>query len=88
MASELNVNKTQILLNPVIFSHSLLDFWNPGTYKLAYGVLNELSLLRKINLSSAVIKPAILLLCGRDVPSEMKNAFILKNRIKTSSKKS
>ena len=42
MASELNVNKTQILLNPVIFSHSLLDFWNPGTYKLAYGVLNEL----------------------------------------------
>ena len=44
--------------------------------------MNCLSLLRKINLSSAVIKPAILLLCGRDVPSEMKNAFILKNRIK------
>ena len=66
MASDLNVNKTQILLNSVVFSNSLPDFWNPGTDKLTYGVLNELfKFVEENNLSSAVIKPAILLLCGR-----------------------
>ena len=44
--------------------------------------MNYLNLLRKINLSSAVIKPATLLLCGRDISCEMKNAFNLKNSIK------
>ena len=42
MASELNVSKTQILLNSVVFANSLPDFWNPGTDKLTYDVLNEL----------------------------------------------
>ena len=41
MASELNINKTQKLLNSVVFSNSLPDFWNPDTDKLTYGVLNE-----------------------------------------------
>ena len=39
MASNLNVNKTQILLNS---ANSLSDFCNPGTDNLTYGVLNEL----------------------------------------------
>lgn len=49
--------------------------------------MNCLSLLRNINLSSAVIKTATLLLCGRDVSSKMKNAFNLKNSIKNFLKK-
>ena len=88
MASELNVNKTQILFNSVVFSNSLPDFRNPGTDKLTYGVLNELfKFVEENNLSSAVIKPAILLLCGRDVSSEIKDTFNLKNSIKNFLKK-
>ena len=41
MASELNVNKTQILLNSVVFSNSLPDFWNPGIDKLTYDALKD-----------------------------------------------
>ena len=67
MASELNVNKTQILLNSFAFSNSLTDFWNEWC--------------------SAVIKTATLLLCGRDISSEIKNAFNLKNSVKSSLKK-
>ena len=89
MASKLNVNKTQILLNSVVFSNSLPDFWNPGTDKLTYGVLNELfKFVEENNLSSAVIKPAISLLCGRDVSSKIKNVFNLKNSMKNFLKKS
>ena len=89
MASDLNVNKTQILLNSVVFSNSLPDFWNPGTDKLTYGVLNELfKFVDENNLSSAVIKRAILLLCGRDISSEIKNVFNLKNSIKNFLRKS
>ena len=83
MTSELNVNKTQILLNSVVFSNSLPDFWNPDTDKLTHGVLNELfNFVEETNLSSAVIKPAISLLCGRDVSSKIKNTFDPKNSIK------
>ena len=82
MASDLNVNKTQILLNSVVFSNSLPDFWNPGTDKLTYGVLNELfKFVEENNLSSAVIRPAISLL-WRDVSSEINNVFNLKNSVK------
>ena len=89
MASDLNVNKTQILLNSVVFSNSLPDFWNPGTDKLTYGVLNELfKFVEENNLSSAVIKTAISFLCGRDVSSEIKNVFNLKNSIKNFLRKS
>ena len=89
MASDLNVNKTQILLNSVAFSNSLPEFWNPGTDKLTYNALNELfKFSEENNLSSAVIKPAILLLYGRDVSSEIKNVFNLKNSIKNFLKKS
>ena len=88
MASDLNVNKTQILLNSVAFSNSLPEFWNPGTDKLTYNALNELfKFSEENNLSSAVIKPAILLLYGRDVSSEIKNVFNLKNSIKNFIKK-
>ena len=88
MASDLNVNKTQILLNSVVFSNSLPDFWNPGTDKLTYGVLNELfKFVEENNLSSAVIKRAISLLYGRDESNEIKNVFNLKNSIKNFLKK-
>ena len=42
----------------------------------------------KTDLSFAVIKPAISLLCGRDVCSKIKNVFNLKNSIKNFLKKS
>ena len=42
----------------------------------------------KTDLSFAFIKPAILLLCGRDVCSKIKNVFNLKNSIKNFLKKS
>ena len=89
MASELNVNKTQIILNSVVFSNPLPDFWNPGTDKFTYGVLNELfKFVEENNLSSAVIKPAISVLCGRDKSSKIKNTFNLQNSIKNFVKKS
>ena len=51
--------------------------------------MNELfKFVEENNLSSAVIKPAISLLCGRDVSSEIKNVFNLKNSIKNFLKKS
>ena len=50
--------------------------------------MNFLSLLRKINLSSSVIKPAISLLCGKDVCNKIKNCFNLKNSIKNFPQKS
>ena len=89
MASNLNVNKTQILLNSVVFFNSLPNVWNPGADKLTYGVLNKLfKFAEENNLSSAVIKPAISRLCERDVSSEIKNVFNLKNSIKNFLKKS
>ena len=89
MASNLNVKKPQIFLNSVVFSNSLPDFWNPGTNKLTCSVLNELfKFVEENNLSFAVIKHAISLLCGRDASSEIKNVFNLKNPIKNFLKKS
>ena len=38
MASNPNGNKAQILLNSVVFSNYLPDFWNPGTDKLTHMV--------------------------------------------------
>ena len=73
----------------MFFSNLLPDFWNPGTDKLTYGVLNELfKIVEENSLSSAVIKPAISLLCGRDVSSEIKNVFNIKKSIKSFLKKS
>ena len=62
----------------------MTDFWNPGTGKLTYHVLSELfKFFEENNLSSAVIKPAIsTILCGRDLSSDIKNAFNLKNSFK------
>ena len=43
IASELKKTKHRsFVLNSVVFSNSLSDFWDPGTDKLTYGILNKL----------------------------------------------
>ena len=83
MAAESNVNKWQNLLNCVIFSKSLPDFWDPCVDRVTYGLINELfDFIDQNNLSSSVIKPSISLLCGIDDASDIiKNVFSLKTSV-------
>ena len=89
MAAESNVNKWQNLLNCVIFSKSLPDFWDPCVDRVTYGLINELfDFIDQNNLSSSVIKPSISFLCGIDDVSDIvKNVFNLKTSVKNLSKK-
>ena len=89
MAAESNVNKWQNLLNCVIFSKSLPDFWDPCVDRVTYGLINELfDFIDQNNLSSSVIKPSISLLCGiNDVSDVIKNVFNLKTSVKNLLKK-
>ena len=89
MAAESNVNKWQNLLNCVIFSKSLPDFWDPCVDRVTYGLINELfDFIDQNNLSSSVIKPSISLLCGVDDVSDIiKNVFNLKTSVKNLLKK-
>ena len=89
MAAESNVNKWQNLLNCVIFSKSLSDFWDPCVDRVTYGLINELfDFIDQNKLSSSVIKPSISLLCGTDDVSDIiKNVFNLKTSIKNLLKK-
>ena len=89
MAAESNVNKWQNLLNCVIFSKSLPDFWDPCVDRVTYGLINELfNFIDQNNLSSSVIKPSISLLCGKDDVSDIvKNVFNLKTSVKNLLKK-
>ena len=89
MAAESNVNKWQNLLNCVIFSKSLPDFWDPCVDRVTYGLANELfDFIDQNNLSSSVIKPSISLLCGiDDVCDIIKNVFNLKTSVKNLLKK-
>ena len=84
MAAESNVNKWQNLLNCVIFSKSLSDFWDPCVDRVTYGLINELfDFIDQNKLSSSVIKPSISLLFGTDDVSDIiKNVFNLKTSIK------
>ena len=89
MAAESNVNKWQNLLNCVIFSKSLSDFWDPCVDRVTYGLINELfDFIDQNNLSSSVIKPSISLLCGiDDVCDIIENVFNLKTSVKNLLKK-
>ena len=89
MAAESNVNKWQNLLNCVIFSKSLPDFWDPCVDRVTYGLINELfDFIDQNNLSSSIIKSSISLLCGIDDVSDIvKNVFNLKTSVKNLLKK-
>ena len=89
MAAESDVNKWQNLLNCVIFSKSLPDFWDPCVDRVTYGLINELfDFIDQNNLSSSVIKPSLSLLCGKDEVSDIvKNVFNLKTSVKNLLKK-
>ena len=89
MAAESHVNKWQNLLNCVIFSKSLPDFWDPCVDRVTYRLINELfDFIDQNNLSSSVIKPSISLLCGIDDVSDIiKNVFNLKTSVKKLLKK-
>ena len=89
MAAESDVNKWQNLLNCVIFSKSLPDFWDPCLDSVAYGLINELfNFIDENNLSSSVIKPSMSLLCEKDDVSDIvKNVFNLKTPFKNLLKK-
>ena len=89
MAAESDVNKWQNLLNCLIFSKSLPDFWNPCIDRVTYSLINVLfNIIDQNNHSSSVIKPSILLLCGKDdVYYIVKNVFNLKTPVKNLLKK-
>ena len=42
MAAVLDVNKAEALIQSVVESNSLPDFWNPNVDKVTYYILNEL----------------------------------------------
>ena len=89
MAAESNVKTCQNLLNCVIFSKSLPDFWDPCVNRVTFGLINELfDIIDQNNLSSSVIKPSISLLCGIDDVSDIvKIVFNLKTSVKNLLKK-
>ena len=89
MAAESEVNKWQNLLNCVIFSKSLSDFWDPCVDRVTYGLINEIfNFIDQNNLSSSVIKPSISILCGKDDVSDIaKNVFNLETSVKNLLKK-
>ena len=63
MAAVLDVNKAEVLIQSVVESNSLPDFWNPNVDKANY-ILNKLfDFIEKKSFSTAVVKPSITLLC-------------------------
>ena len=44
--------------------------------------MNYLTLLKKKSFSTAVVKPSLTLLCGRNTDSIVKNVFNLKRKVK------
>ena len=88
MATALDVNKAEALIQSVVESNSLSDFWNPSVDKVTYYILNELfDFIEKKSLSAAAVKPSITLLCGRNTDSIVKNVFNLKRKVKNYLKK-
>ena len=88
MAAVLDVNKAEALIQSVVESNSLPDFWNPNVDKVTYYILNELfDFIEKKSFSTAVVKPSITLLCGRNTDSIVKNIFNLKRKVKNYFKK-
>ena len=88
MAAVLDVNKAEALIQSVVESNSLPDFWNPNVDKVTYYILNELfDFIEKKSLSTAAVKPSITLLCGRNTDSIVKNVFNLKRKVKNYLKK-
>ena len=87
MAAESKVNKWQNLLNCVIFSKSLPDFWNPCVDRVTYGLINKLFnlidqnklLLSLNNLSRSCV--------GKMTSDIVKNVFHLKTSVKNLLKK-
>ena len=83
MAPEYDVKKWQNLLNCVISSKSLPDFWDSCVDRVTYGLINKLFLfVDQNNISSCFIKPCIWLLYGKDEISDVENAFKLKTSVK------
>ena len=79
MAAVLDVNKAEALVE----SNPLPDFWNPNVDKVTYYILNELlDFIEKKSFSTAVVKPSITLLCGRNSDSIVKNIINLKRELK------
>ena len=88
MATALDVNKAEALIQSVVESNSLSDFWNPSVDKVTYYILNELfDFIEKISFSTAAVKPSITLLCGRNTDSIVKNVFNLKRKVNNYLKK-